>query len=37
MLDLNYTQPMAQSQTFKVEFKYNNLDYQFLEIEKEES
>lgn len=37
MLDLNYTQPIGQSQTFKVEFKYNNLDYQFLEIEKEES
>lgn len=39
MLDLNYTQPVAQSQTFKVEFKYSNLDYQFLglDIEKEET
>lgn len=39
MLDLNYTQPIAQSQTFKVEFKYSNLDYQFLglDIEKEET
>lgn len=31
MLDLNYTQPIAQSQTFKVEFKYSNLDFQFIE------
>lgn len=39
MLDLNYTQPVAQAQTFKVEFKYSNLDYQFLglDIEKEET
>ena len=39
MLDLNYTQPVAQSQTFKVEFKYSNLDYQFLglDIKKEET
>ena len=36
MLDLNYTQPIAQSQTFKVEFKYSNIDYQFVEIKKEE-
>ena len=31
MLDLNYTQPIAQSQTFNVEFKYSNLDFQFIE------
>jgi len=35
MLDLNYSQPIAQSQTFKVEFKYSNLDYQFLSLDKE--
>lgn len=32
MLDLDYTQPVAQSQTFKVEFKYSNLDFQFIEV-----
>ena len=31
MLDFNYDQPVAQSQTFKVEFKYSNLDFQFIE------
>ena len=31
MLDFNYDQPTAQSQTFKVEFKYSNLDFQFIE------
>jgi len=36
MLDLNYNQPIAQSQTFKVEFKYSNIDYQFIELDKEE-
>jgi len=30
MLDLNFTQPLAQSQTFKIEFKYSNLDFQFI-------
>jgi len=35
MLDLNYNQPVAQSQTFKVEFKYSNLDYQFINIKEE--
>lgn len=35
MLDFNYNMPVAQSQTFKVEFKYSNLDYQFINIEKE--
>lgn len=37
MLDLNYNQPIAQSQTFLVTFKYSNLDYQFIGIEKEET
>jgi hypothetical protein len=32
MLDLDYTQPIAQSQTFQVTFKYSNLDYQFISI-----
>jgi len=36
MLDLNYNSPIAQSQTFKVEFKYSNLDYQFILKEKED-
>lgn len=36
MLDLNYTQPVAQSQTFTVQFKYSNLDYQFISTEKDE-
>lgn len=31
MLTLDFTQPVAQSQQFKVEFKYSNLDYQFIE------
>jgi len=31
MLDLNYTQPLAQSQTFQMIFKYSNLDFQFIE------
>lgn len=30
MLDFNYTQPTAQSDTFKVEFKYSNFDFQFI-------
>ena len=33
MLSLDFTQPVAQSQTFKVEFKYSNLDYQFISDE----
>lgn len=36
MLDFNYNMPVAQSGTFKVEFKYSNLDYQFIQIEKED-
>lgn len=30
MLDFDYTQPVAQSSTFKVEMKYSNFDYQFI-------
>lgn len=31
MLDLNFTQPVAQSQTFNVSFKYSNFDLQFID------
>ena len=31
MLDFDYTQPIAQSQTFKVEFKYSNIKFKFIE------
>ena len=31
MLELNYTQPVAQSDTFTVEFKYSNFDFQFIQ------
>ena len=30
MLDLNYTKPIAESQTFTAIFKYSNIDYQFI-------
>ena len=30
MLDLNYTKPVADSQTFTVIFKYSTIDYQFI-------
>lgn len=33
MLNLNYTAPVAQSQTFNMELKYSNFDFQFLEIQ----
>lgn len=36
MLDMNYTQPIAQSQTFNLTFKYSNIDYQFINHDKEE-
>lgn len=36
MLSFNYTQPTAQSQTFKVELKYSNFDFQFLEYNTDE-
>lgn len=32
MLDLDFTQPVAQSQTFQVTFKYSNIDFQFLKV-----
>lgn len=31
MLDLDFSQPIANSQTFRVVFKYSNIDFQFLE------
>lgn len=31
MLDLDFTQTVAQSQTFQVVFKYSNIDFQFIE------
>lgn len=31
MLDLDFTQPVAQSQTFRVIFKYSNIDFEFIE------
>ena len=33
MLSFNFTQPVAQSETFQVEFKYQNFDFQFINIE----
>lgn len=33
MLDLDFTQPVAQSQTFQVTFKYSNIDFQFIETD----
>lgn len=35
MLSLDYTAPVATSDTFQISFKYSNIDYQFLDIEKE--
>ena len=32
MLDFDFTQPIAQSQTFQVVFKYSNFDFQFINI-----
>lgn len=34
MLSLDYSQPVAQSQTFQVVFKYTSFDYQFIEAER---
>lgn len=31
MLDLDFTQPVATSQSFQVTFKYSNIDFQFIE------
>ena len=36
MLDLDMSQPIAQSQTFKIEFKYSNFDFEFIEITPED-
>lgn len=32
MLSLDFTQPIAQSQEFQIEFKYQNFDFQFIEF-----
>lgn len=37
MLDFDYTQPVAQSATFKLEIKYSNFDYQFITDQEENS
>ena len=36
MLDLNYNAPNETMSTFKVEFKFSNIDYQFISLDKEE-
>lgn len=33
MLDFDYSQPVASSQTFNVSFKYSNFDYSFIEFD----
>ena len=33
MLEFDYSQPVAQSQTFNVEFKYSNFDFEFIDID----
>ena len=33
MLEFDYTQPIAQSQTFNIEFKYSDFDFEFIDIE----
>ena len=35
MLDLDYSQPIAQSQTFNIEFKYSNFDFEFIDIDED--
>ena len=37
MLSFDYSQPVAQSGTFKVEFKYSNFEYQFISEETQSS
>ena len=37
MLEFDYTQPVAQSQTFNIEFKYSNFDFEFIDIEEKHS
>jgi len=36
MLDLNYNAPNETMNTFKVEFKFSNIDYQFISIDDED-
>lgn len=36
MLDLDFSQPVASSQTFNVSFKYSNIDFEFIDINKDE-
>ena len=33
MLDLDYTQPIAQSQTFNMIIKYSDFEYEFVQAE----
>lgn len=33
MLEFDYSQPIAQSQTFNVEFKYSDFDFEFIDID----
>ena len=33
MLDFDYTQPIAQSQTFNMIIKYSDFEYEFIEAE----
>jgi len=33
MLEFDYSQPVAQSQTFNVEFKYSDFDFEFIDID----
>ena len=33
MLEFDYTQPIAQSQTFNIEFKYSDFDFEFINME----
>lgn len=33
MLEFDYTQPIAQSQTFNIEFKYSDFDFEFIDID----
>ena len=35
MLEFDYSQPVAQSQTFNVEFKYSDFDLEFIDIKNE--
>lgn len=37
MLSFDFTQPVAQSQNFRVIFKYSNFDYQFIQYEDPEN